>query len=287
MILVLGTGYIGKAFAAEAHRRHRECRLLSRTTADYTRFSALRTVLSDLRPELLINCAGLVGSPNIDANEERKSETLRANAVLVETVANACEVTGVPWAQICSGCIYQGFRDGNQRRHGWRETDSPNFCFDVPPCSWYSGSKALAEHIVVKSGTAYGWRIRMPFDEIDHPRNLLTKLQRYPKLLAATNSMSHRADCVGACLDLWDSRAPTGLYNVVNAGWVTTYAIAEIFAETRGPLTARIVRDATEIDCVAPRSSCVLATDRLEAVGIRLRHVAEAIDDSLRNWIGS
>ena len=72
-----------------------------------------------------------------------------------------------------------------------------NFSFDYPPCSYYSGTKVLGEAAIKEvGGNYYIWRLRIPFDEYDSPRNYLTKLIRYDKLLDAENSVSHLGDFV-------------------------------------------------------------------------------------------
>ena len=68
--------------------------------------------------------------------------------------------------------------------------------------------EALAEEALAGLGQSYIWRLRIPFDEVDNPRNYLSKVQRYPKVYDNVNSISHRADFVRACLDLWGLRAP-------------------------------------------------------------------------------
>ena len=50
--------------------------------------------------------------------------------------------------------------------HGFTETDPPNFSFRDPPCSFYSGTKALGEEAIAGIGQSYIWRLRIPFDEI-------------------------------------------------------------------------------------------------------------------------
>lgn len=286
-VLVLGTGYIAQAFAVAVGRRDMTYCLLSRAEADYTSFRVLRRVLAELRPELLINAAGFVGKPNVDQCENHKELSLMANVVFVETVANACEATGTPWAQVCSGCVYQGFKDSSART-GWTENDTPNFSFDAGPCcSWYSGCKAASERIVVDAG-AYGWRLRIPFDEIDHPRNYLTKIQRYDKLLDVPNSLSHRGEFAAACLDLWDRRAERGLYNVTNGGYITTREVVEIVQRTIGLRQPDFFADENEMyasGCAtARRSSCVLDNGKLLATGVAMRPVAEAIEDASSHW---
>ena len=85
--------------------------------------------------------------------------------------------------------------------HGFTETDTPNFSFRDLPCSFYSGTKALGEEAIAGVGQSYIWRLRIPFDEFDNPRNYLSKVQRYSKVYDNVNSISHRADFVKACLD--------------------------------------------------------------------------------------
>ena len=70
--------------------------------------------------------------------------------------------------------------------------------------------------------------MRIPFDEFDGARNYLSKVQRYAKVYDNVNSISHRADFVKACLDLWERRAPFGTYNVTNPGFVTTRHVVEL-----------------------------------------------------------
>ncbi len=85
------------------------------------------------------------------------------------------------------------------------KTDEPNFTFRRPPCSFYSGTKALGEEAISDIGQNYIWRLRIPFDQFDNPRNYLSKLQNYPKVYDNVNSLSHRGDFVAACLDLCGS----------------------------------------------------------------------------------
>jgi len=282
MIVILGaSGYIGSAFVAELSRRGIPFAAVSRSQVDYTNFDVLMQYLKTVQPEFVINAAGYAGKPNVDACERNKAETLAGNVFLPFKIRLACDTLGIPWAQISSGCIYNG-------PGPFKETDEPNFCWDHPPCSFYTGSKALAEECVKFSKRAYIWRLRIPFDEQDGPRNYLSKLQRYPRLLEAKNSLSHRGDFVKACLDLWQSNAPFGTYNVTNPGSVTTRQVVlmihmilqldrewEFFEDD-----AEFYRTAA----VAPRSNCVLDVSKLLATGVRMRPIELAVEDALRNW---
>jgi len=259
MILLLGaTGYIGEAFASELQRRKKDFLPLSRAQVDYTRFDLLLEFLRAKKPSFVVNAAGYTGKPNVDACELDQAGTLAGNALLPQTIAHACAAAGIPWGHVSSGCIYSGAKvleNGTLRTekdfskpelralveknpaaiHGFTETDAPNFCFRDQPCSFYSGTKALGEEAMAGIGQSYIWRLRIPFDEFDNKRNYLSKVQRYAKVYDNVNSISHRADYVKACLDTWELRAPFGIYNVTNPGFVTTRHVVETLEKMLRP----------------------------------------------------
>jgi dTDP-4-dehydrorhamnose reductase len=312
MILLLGaSGYIGEAFVAELQRRKTAFLPLSRKQVDYTRFEPLLEFLRAKKPAFLINCAGFTGKPNVDACELDKTGTLLGNALLPQTIAHACAAAGVPWGHISSGCIFSGAKiakNGAVRAEkdmtqpqlhalaeekspailGFTEADTPNFSFRDPPCSFYSGSKALGEEAIADIGHSYVWRLRIPFDEFDNKRNYLSKVQRYPKVYENVNSISHRADFVKAALDLWERRAPFGTYNVTNPGYVTTRHVVELIEKFLKP--ARKFEywandeEFYKTAAKTPRSNCVMDVSKLLAAGVNIRPVEAALEDSLKKW---
>src|SRR6266513_287649 len=109
MISLLGaSGYIGRAFQAELKRRGWPFHPLSRKEADYTHFGTLVNWLRERKRFFLINGAGYVGRPNVDACELAQAQTLIGNTLFPQTVAHACLATNVPWGHVSSGCIYSG-----------------------------------------------------------------------------------------------------------------------------------------------------------------------------------
>jgi dTDP-4-dehydrorhamnose reductase len=311
IILVGATGYLGSAFAEALEERGCVYTTLSRAKVDYTRFSVLADFLRQHKPAFLINAAGFTGKPNVDACEVARTETLNGNVLLPLTIAHACEITGTPWGHVSSGCVYNGakvFRKGEweietdlsdagfqkiRLKHpetvlGFNEADPPNFCFGLPPCSFYSGSKAMAEEALSKVGGCYIWRLRLPFDERDNPRNYLTKLQRYSKLYESTNSISHRGDFVRACLELWERRAPFGIYNITNPGHVTTREVVGMMQRHLG-LDRQFEywsgdEEFYRMGAQTVRSNCILEVDKLAGTGVRLRAVNDALTDALSRW---
>lgn len=313
MILLLGaSGYVGQAFERELKRRGMKFCCVSRGEVGYTRFDSLCRLLDETKPTFLINAAGYTGKPNVDACETARADTLQGNTLFPLTLAHACEVAKVPWGHVSSGCIYAGAwvtENGARREEkdltrpeirrlldskrdaisGFVESAEPNFSFRRPPCSFYSGTKALAEEALAGASQAYVWRLRIPFDEIDNARNYLTKVQRYSKVYDNVNSLSHRGDFVRACLDLWERRAPFGTYNVTNPGFVTTRQVVGQI-ERRLKLTRKFEfwesdEEFYKVAAKTPRSNCVLNVSKLLATGISLRPVEEALADSLTRWV--
>jgi len=171
---------------------------------------------------------------------------------------------------------------------GFTEADEPNFTFRRPPCSFYSGSKALGEEALAGLGNCYIWRLRIPFDGQDSPRNYLTKLQRYPKVYDNLNSLSHRGDYARACLALWERRAPFGTYNVTNPGYVSSRQVVALIERHLKPArTFEFWANDDEFYRVAartPRSNCILDVSKLLATGVEIRPVEEALADALAHW---
>jgi len=288
MIYLLGgSGYVGQAYQALLAGKGIPFRNVRRADLDYTDAATLRDALRRDRPEFLINAAGYTGKPNVDACEVHKSECLDGNAVLPGTVARACAEAGVPWGHVSSGCIYNGARpDGG----GFTEADTPNFTFRAGPCSFYSGTKALGEEVLADQPGVYIWRLRIPFDARDNPRNYLTKLMRYERLLEATNSISQLHEFAAATFACWEKRVPFGIYNITNPGQVTTREVVDLIRRSGVcPKEFRFFASEEEFMRIAaktPRSNCVLDSSKLARAGIQLTEVREAVARALREWKG-
>ncbi len=290
MVILLGsTGYIGQEFKKQLEKLGVETQCLSREEYDYYDLNTLRQIISHNKPEFLINCAGYTGKPNVDACEDHPEETTRGNVTLPRTIAKACKMTNTPWGHVSSGCIFSGTNGAN----GFTEDDLPNFSFDNPPCSYYSGTKVQGEEVIKQeNGDYYIWRLRIPFDEYDSPRNYLTKLINYPILLRANNSISHKADFVKYCLQLWQQKADFGIYNVVNSGPVETKEVTEQINKILG-INKKFVYFRNEKDMYdmgaarTPRSNCVLDNSKLRKAlhPKKVRTAKKALEDSLKKWV--
>jgi len=303
ILLLGGTGYVGRAFAR--HLRHLEIPVqeMSGKMLLTGGRQTLKAKLREIRPDFLINAAGFTGKPNVDACEQMKAETLEGNLLLPLTVGEVCAAEGIPWGHVSSGCIYQGQRGvgAGGDALGFREDDEPNFDFYHLPCSFYSGSKSLAERLLSGFPAHYIWRLRVPFDEEDSSRNYLSKLMRYPRLLDVRNSLSHRGDFVSACWQTYARHLPYGVYNLTNHGSVTTREVVSMIeeegrrraqrgeADSAQAMNKRFDFFASEEEfmqkaALTPRSSCVLDTEKAKRAQLPLRDVRVALADALQKW---
>ena len=285
IILLGGSGYVGTAFRELFDSREIAYLSVSRATTNHYDPVHLTRIIQETGAHFLINAAGFTGKPNVDACESSKTECLEGNAVLPGKIQSACLSAGIPWGHVSSGCIYNGKRSDGR---GFKETDKSNFSFRAGPCSFYSGTKALGEEILKDARNCYIWRLRIPFDRRDHPRNYLSKLLSYPRLLEAENSLSHLGDFIAACFHCWENKLPFGIYNLTNHGSVSTSEITGLIQLHFWP--AREFKFFTDVEqfmreaVIAPRSNCVLDTTKARLMGIPLRPVKEALIDSIRNW---
>lgn len=281
MYIILGkNGYIAEAIIKQLNSRDLPHVAWSRSEVDYTNLAELKYNLYILGDDLhIINCAGYIGKPNVDACELAKADCIEGNVLLPLMLAQLCCEKKYEFTQISSGCIYGGYE-----KH-FTEKDAPNF--DFQNGSFYSGTKALAEKVVLQNNpNSYVFRLRIPFDEYESPRNYLTKLLSYDTLLDAENSLSHRADFAKYVMELIEQKVPHGIYNVTNKGSVTTRDVVQLIKKYNLSNKDFKFFDNLESfgkETVAPRSNCVLDTTKIEQY-IKIRTAEQALEDALSKY---
>jgi UDP-glucose 4,6-dehydratase len=287
MFLVLGSsGYVGSKIFHSLTKNGSEVIRVSRSEIDYTNPKILKEFLRSKKPRFLINAAGYTGKPNVDTCELAKADCLNGNAVLPGTIRQVCEDLNIPWGHVSSGCIYSGRRPDGK---GWAEEDEPNFSFRSPPCSFYSGTKALGEEVLEGAENCYIWRLRIPFNEERSPRNYLQKLLNYDSLLEAENSVSYLDEFVEKCVECFEKEVEPGIFNMTNPGSVTTRQVTEWMKEEGvTDKQFQFFEDEEQFMSKAaktPRSNCVLDTTKAEKAGIGMRPVEEAMRESMQKLV--
>ena len=280
-------GYIAEAIIKELTSRDLPHVSLSRTDINYTNKCDFDLYLLNnfhrniLEGEdiIVVNCAGYIGKPNVDACELAKADCVEGNVLFPAMLSQLCADRGYQYVHISSGCIYGGYE-----KH-FTEEDAPNF--DFQNGSFYSGTKALAEKVVIEnSPSSYIFRLRIPFDEYASPRNYLTKLLTYDNLLDAENSLSHRGDFAKYSIQLIEQNVPKGIYNITNKGSVTTQQVVELIKKHK--LSNKDFQFFTNLDdfmqqITAPRSNCVLDTSKIEQY-IKIRTAEQALEEAISKY---
>lgn len=286
MIFLLGaTGYVGSAIREYLVTRQVRHRLLSLHNARRDPRDILREAFQECRPEFLICAAGFTGKPNVDASEDQKALCIEANITLPAKIGEVCASENIPWGHVSSGCIYTGSHpDGS----GFTEEDLPNFDFRHNNCSFYSGTKALAEEVLRDLPNLYLWRLRIPFSHIDNSRNYLSKLMRYSRLVDVRNSISNLEDFARITFESWAQRIPYGIYNVTNPGSVTTRQVIGLLQKAGlGPKSYEFFDSLDSFHRLAtrtPRANCVMDSSKLIQAGLHLPRVEESLEQCLRRW---
>lgn len=267
--LIFGAGWLGYKF-----KDYLDAEL---SLADITSRPAVEEELERFKPEVVISAAGKTGRPNIDWCEEHKLETLSSNVLGPLVLLQACLGRDIFLTHLSSGCIFNGQAP---RSSGFTEED------EVSPPSFYSWTKAKADELLKKFPVLI-LRLRMPVDKKPHPRNLITKLAGYPKIIDVENSLTVVEDLLYAADELIKKRR-TGIYHVVNPGRVRHREIMAWYKElVDSQHDYEIIKPEALLElglAKAGRSNCVLDTSKLEGEGIKLPEVKERLRDYLKEY---
>lgn len=241
------------------------------SSADIADPQAVAAELDAHTPDVVINCAGKTGRPNVDWCEDHKEETIKSNVTGPLVLLEECGKRDIYWAHVGSGCIYEGSEE-----QLFTEEDPPNFAG-----SFYARSKAWIDQIL-KDFPVLTLRLRMPFDGSENPRSLIQKIKKYERVIDVPNSLSYLPDFLDASKQLIEKRA-TGIFNVVNPGAISPLRVMELYQEIVDPahqVEKLALEDLSEV-AKAGRSNCVLSTAKLEEQGIVLQDVELAVREAL------
>ncbi|MDO8623680.1 MAG: sugar nucleotide-binding protein [archaeon] len=249
--IVFGAGFMGKRISEYMGYDLRKFNVLNK--------SKLEKFLDMEHPDVVINCVGKTGRPNIDWCETHKEDTVLSNIAAPLMLGAECSKRGIYMVHLGSGCIYNGYKNG----YGFTEVDDANFFGE----QFYGDTKIYAEDMLkdLIPGKILQLRIRMPIDDRPDERNLIDKLKKYSKLIKIGNSMTTIPHALPAIKWLIEKKS-TGIYNVVNPGMISAGDIMEMYKEIVDPTHEFEVMSHAELDrvTVSKRSNCKLNMDKLK-----------------------
>lgn len=268
-LLIYGTGFIGSALARRLGGEHASG--VHQIRFGRCRLEHANELLGEIGrsdADWVINAAGRCGTPNVSWCETHQPQTLLSNVIGAYNLAAACDNARRRLAHIGSGCLYEGDANGP----GFTETDPPNFLG-----SFYSRTKGWAEQLLADFPDVLQLRIRLPIDDRPHPRNLITKLLSFPRVITGVRNSVTPLDLLASALDHLMRQEENGLYHVVADGGIDYKQLLQLWRQIVDPqLPEPQYIDARELTDV-PRSNCVLSCDKLKASGFPVPKVAHAI----------
>ncbi|KAK3900679.1 X-domain of DnaJ-containing-domain-containing protein [Staphylotrichum tortipilum] len=215
--------------------------------------------LDKVRPTHVLNSAGCTGRPNVDWCEDNQEQTIRSNAIGTLNLADCCFTRDIHCTVFATGCIYQYDEAHPWDGPGFVETDPANFFG-----SFYSMTKAHVEEIMKHYSNCLILRLRMPVSDNLHPRNFVTKISRYDRVVNIPNSNSILTDLLPAAILLAEHHE-VGVYNFTNPGAIPHNDVLALFRDiVRPSLTWKnFTLDEQAKVIKAGRSNCKLDTTKL------------------------
>lgn len=274
-ILILGKGYVGTYLNKALTERALKVSTFKKEELDYTSSITLQRFLEKNlgRYEVIINCSGYTGVPNVDACESNKEACWFWNVEVPHNIVLSANIFGIPVFNVSSGCIYSGYEKE------YTETDVPNFGLYSNVSSYYSKCKHACETIL-KDLFVYTLRVRLPFDGTKGRKNYLNKLLNYNNLINYKNSMTSIEDFEKFIFKLLFiyKQIPAGPINVCNEGAVDAEFVVNIMKKYNVVNPNWKFVDMSGIEIVANRSNCVLDTTKIKSLNLQLPPVEESLE---------
>ncbi|KAJ6361196.1 hypothetical protein OIU78_001771 [Salix suchowensis] len=236
------------------------------------------SILKDIKkvnPTHVFNAAGVTGRPNVDWCESHKVETIRTNVGGTLTLADVCKEHNLLMMNFATGCIFEYDQDHQEGSGiGFKEEDKPNFTG-----SFYSKTKAMVEELLREYENVCTLRVRMPISsDLSNPRNFITKITRYSKVVNIPNSMTVLDELLPISIEM-AKRNCRGIWNFTNPGVVSHNEILEMYRDYIDPEFKWMNFDLEEQAkvIVAPRSNNELDATKLKNEFPEMLSIKESI----------
>jgi len=220
-------GWIGQQIVALLKEQGKEAR------AAHARLENREEVVREIeeyKPKYIMNCAGVTGRPNVDWCEDHKQETIRSNVIGTLTLCDVAFQHNIHVTNFATGCIFE-YDEGHPMDSGvgFLEGDTPNFS-----ASFYSMTKGLVEKLVKFYPNVLTLRVRMPISDDLSPRNFITKISKYEKVVNIPNSMTVLHDLLPVSIDMTEKEL-RGIINFTNPGVISHNEILDLYKKYINP----------------------------------------------------
>ncbi len=282
-VLVFGgkTGWIGQKIVALLKEQNQTVFVASSRLENR---DDLKKEIEEINPDYIINCAGVTGKPNVDWCETHQLETLRTNVIGVLNLLDVAALQNIHVTNFSTGCIFE-YDEAHPMGSGigFKEEDKPNF-----DGSFYSKTKGFLEGLVLCYPNVLNLRVRMPITSDFHPKNFITKISHYEKVINIANSMTILDDLLPIAIDM-TFKELKGNFNFVNPGTLSHNEILDLYKLYIDPKFTYKNFTVEEQDKIlkSKRSNNELSTEKLLKYYPNVPHVKESIHEVFKRMKGS
>ncbi len=199
-VAVFGNGYIGSAFINAGYdfinwRYHPEIHSINELLIQFDQPHMIKN------HDVVINCIGYTDTRPTE-NRSKFQLAYHINADFVRALTWYCSRHNKKLVHISTGDLYGNSFDYNGNVESTTKIDvGTDYRFTK-----YVGERFCGEDDLIL-------RIRLPFDDRDHPKNLIKKVQNYTKFYHWNNSFTYVPDLIRATQVLVD-KDEKGIFNV-------------------------------------------------------------------------
>lgn len=232
-----------------------------------------------VKPDYIINCAGVTGKSNLDWCEKNRPETIRTNIMGTLNLIDIAYTHNLHVTNISTGALYK-----YDEKHpvgsgiGFTEEDEPNF-----DKVFYTKMKIYLEKIMLEYPNVLNLRINMPVAADLHPKNFLVKVTTYKKVISIPISLSVLEDLWPIAADMTLQRKK-GNYNFVNPGTISLTEILDLYREYVDPTfkyeTFSIMEQIKILQ--TGRSNAELSVNKLLKDYPQIPHIKESVIATLK-----
>jgi len=234
---------------------------------------SLAKELDEIKPKYVLNAAGVTGRPNVDWCEDHKQEVLRSNVIGCLNLADLCYLRNIHLTIFATGCIFKYDNEHPMGGKTFTEEDDSNF-----NGSYYSYTKGMVEKMLRAYPNVLTLRVRMPISDDLAPRNFITKITKYAKVVNIPNSMTILHDLLPISIKA-TQREIKGILNFTNPGAISHNEILALYKEYIDPEFTWVNFTEEEQNKIlkAERSNNELSADRMLKLFPGVLHIKDGI----------
>ena len=196
-------------------------------------------------------------------------------------LAELCRKFDIHFTYIGSGCLFKYDEEHPVGGKPFTEEDRPNFFG-----SSYSVVKGYTDRLMHHYKNVLNVRIRLPVSADASPRDLITKVTSYKKILDIPNSVTVLPELLPVLLKLMKDRH-TGTINLVNPGCVEYTQVLETYkSKVDSSIEYEVIDEGDESEFArklrSSRSNCHLSTDLLRELAPEVSEAKEAVTDIIK-----